>query len=244
MPILPVLDLMQGQIVRGIAGRREEYRPIVSQMVNSAEPLAIADAFRTYFGFTEFYLADLDAIQHGQPAFHVYQQLQNAGFRLWIDAGLRGRDDPTVEALMEANAAGIIVGLESIAEPGELRRIVERAGESRVVFSLDLKNGTPLADPAWQTTDPWTISEHAITEAGVGRLIVLDLARVGVGEGAGTEELCARLKRVYPGLQLTAGGGVRNLVDVRRLTSIGVERVLVASALHDGRITVDDVKRF
>jgi phosphoribosylformimino-5-aminoimidazole carboxamide ribotide isomerase len=245
LPILPVLDLMHGQIVRGIAGRRDEYRPIVSTFAESAEPMVIAQAFRTHFGFAEFYLADLDAIQHGPPALAVYQQLQESGFRLWIDAGLRTSHDPTLEWLIDAQAASIVVGLESVAGPDDLRRIVERAGADRVVFSLDLKNGRPLVDPdVWQTVDPWLIAEHAITELGVGRLIVLDLARVGVGEGLGTEELCARVKRVYPGVQLTAGGGVRKIDDVKRLESLDLDRVLVASALHDGRITPADVRNF
>ena len=60
----------------------------------------------------------------------------------------------------------------------------------------------------------------------------------GVSGGIGTEELCARLKRTYPEVQITAGGGVRGIDDVRRLVEIGVDRVLVASALHDGRITL------
>jgi phosphoribosylformimino-5-aminoimidazole carboxamide ribotide isomerase len=51
------------------------------------------------------------------------------------------------------------------------------------------------------------------------------------------------LKQTYPNLQLTAGGGVRGMEDVRRLHALGVDRVLVASALHDGRITPEEVKR-
>jgi phosphoribosylformimino-5-aminoimidazole carboxamide ribotide isomerase len=66
---------------------------------------------------------------------------------------------------------------------------------------------------------------------------VLDLARVGVGEGVGTEKLCARLKQSYPDVEITAGGGVRTLDDVHLLDTIGVDYVLVSSALHDGRIT-------
>ena len=62
MPILPVLDLKQGQVVRGIAGRREEYRPIVSKLTTSSRPLDVARAFREHFRFDELYVADLDAI--------------------------------------------------------------------------------------------------------------------------------------------------------------------------------------
>ena len=237
MAILPVLDLMQGQIVRAVAGRREEYRPIVSRLTASSEPVAIARALHHQFGFTEFYLADLDAIEHGFADVETYDRLQREGFRLWIDAGLRWADDPATSTLVELKDATIVIGLESVEGPTELERLVARIGAERAVFSLDLKAGQPLGrGELWQAADPWRIAERAIA-AGVRRLIVLDLAQVGVGAGVGSEDLCLRLKKAHPNVQLTAGGGVRGVDDVRRLEEIGVEYVLVASALHDGRIS-------
>src|SRR5947207_216178 len=97
--ILPVLDLMHGQIVRGVAGNRAAYRPVESRLVRSADPLTVARAFRTQFGFTEFYLADLDAIQGGRPALDVYHALRADGYRLWIDAGIRTARDDVLTAL-------------------------------------------------------------------------------------------------------------------------------------------------
>ena len=240
--ILPVLDLMQGQIVRGVAGQRHAYRPIESKLVRSAAPVAVAQAFRTHFGFSEFYLADLDAIQLGQPALGVYQELHEQGFRLWIDAGLRTSQDATLTSLLESYVASIVVGSESVSGPIELERIVELAGAERVVFSLDLKAGRPLGRvDLWPRDDPWSIAEHAISALGVRRMIVLDLACVGVGAGIGTEDLCVRLKQAFPAVQLTTGGGVRGIDDVVRLLALGIDRVLVASALHDGRLTPHDL---
>jgi phosphoribosylformimino-5-aminoimidazole carboxamide ribotide isomerase len=242
MPILPVLDLLQGQIVRGIDGRRESYRPIVSKLTPSTEPLSVARAIRAQFGFSEFYLADLDAIQHARSAFDIYRRLQEDGFRLWIDAGLSTSRDDTLEALLAVNVAGIIIGLESVAGPVELKRIAERVGVERTVFSLDLKAGRPLSRAElWRTDDPWNIAEQAFGTISIHRGIVLDLARVGGGAGVGTEELCSRLKRTYPDLQVIAGGGVAGIDDVKRLENVGVDYVLVASALHDGRITPQDI---
>ena len=40
-----------------------------------------------------------------------------------------------------------------------------------------------------------------------------------------------------------SASGVRHIDDVKRLLDIGVDYVLVASALHDGRITPEDVKQ-
>lgn len=241
--ILPVLDLLHGEIVRGIAGRRDEYRPIISKLVDSAEPLAVARAFHARFGWDEFYLADLDAIQHGQPALAIYARFRNEGFRLWIDAGMRTSRDERLKTLLATDAVAVIFGLESVEGPEELREMVAQTGVGRAVFSLDLKADRPLGRPdLWPANDPWGIAEHAIAVLGVRRLIVLDLARVGVGDGVGTEELCLRIKQQYPEVQITAGGGIRDIGDVRRLHAKGVDCVLVASALHDGRILPVDIE--
>src|SRR5712692_317964 len=89
MRVIPVMDIMNGVVVRGIGGRREEYRPIVSQLTSSVLPLEVAQAFREQLGFSEIYLADLDAIAGAEPAWKIYRDIQLLGCRLWVDAGIR-----------------------------------------------------------------------------------------------------------------------------------------------------------
>ena len=76
---------------------------------------------------------------------------------------------------------------------------------------------------------------------GVRRLLVLDLARVGLGGGIGTRDLCARLCSAFPKVEVSAGGGVRHRGDLEELRACGVGAALVASALHDGRLTRADL---
>ena len=235
MRILPVLDLMGGVVVRGVAGRRSEYRPVVSRLGPSSRPLHVARAFRTHFGLEELYVADLDAIAGGDPALATYSILKDDGFRLWIDAGVR--DGSRVPLLSAADS--LVVGLETVAGPQVVAAACRTHGE-RVVFSLDLNGGRPLGDTAaWGTTAPHEIAARAVA-VGVRRLIALDLARVGVGDGTGTEALCARLTAAHPGVEVIAGGGVCGPADLRRLWACGVRTALVASALHDGRLTRAD----
>src|SRR5947207_2165575 len=106
MRILPVLDLKDGQVVRGVAGRREEYRPVGSQLTASAAPLDVARAFRDRFGLEEIYLADLDAIAGAPPALGVYAGLRGLGFRLWVDAGVR--DEASARVLAGAGVERIV----------------------------------------------------------------------------------------------------------------------------------------
>jgi phosphoribosylformimino-5-aminoimidazole carboxamide ribotide isomerase len=241
MRVVGVLDLMGGVVVRGVGGRREHYLPVVSGLCPSAEPLAVATALRDRFGINELYLADLDAIAGAAPAMAVYARLKSADFPLWVDAGLR--QEHQGRELADAGIDAVVAGLETLAGPDVLAALVKGLG-SRVVFSLDLRGGIPLRKAlprgVWAATDPWGIATEAIAR-GVNRLLVLDLARVGMGQGTGTEQLCARLAATSPGVELAAGGGVRGPDDLRRLQQAGVTVVLLASALYDGRLTRDDL---
>lgn len=238
MQVLPVLDLLNGVVMRGVAGRRSEYRPVVSHLVASAEPLAVAEAFRTHFGLNELYLADLDAIAGRELSLPAYRALLRLGFRLWVDAGVRDREQAGVVA---AEGAGVVVGLETVAGPGALADVF-RAHAGRAIFSLDLRDGAPLGDrTAWDGASAWEIAERAVG-LGATRLLVLDLARVGVGSGTGTEMLHGRLSSAFPHCEVWVGGGVRNADDLRRLRDAGVRAVLVASALHNGSVTPADLR--
>jgi phosphoribosylformimino-5-aminoimidazole carboxamide ribotide isomerase len=239
--ILPVLDVMGGLVVRGVGGRRLEYRPVVSRLTSSCAPLDVARAFRGHFGLDQLYLADLDAIGGADPDRGLYDALHRDGFALWVDAGVR--DAATARALAAAGIEGVVIGLETVRGPEELADACRDPGE-RVVFSLDLKAGAPLGDTsAWQGTGAAGIAVQAVA-VGVKRLLVLDLSRVGEGQGTGTEELCRWLTEHHPAVQVAAGGGVRGLADLRRLRACGVGTALVASALHDGGLTPEDFAGF
>jgi phosphoribosylformimino-5-aminoimidazole carboxamide ribotide isomerase len=238
MRILPVLDVMGGVVVRGVGGRRHEYRPVVSRLTPSIFPVTVAEAFRDCLGCAELYLADLDAISGGDPAWHLYQELRRRGFTLWLDAGVR--DAAGARALAAVGVEGVVVGLETVRGPAELAAACADLGE-RVIFSLDLKGSEPLGDlSVWQRSDARGIAGQAVA-LGVRRLLVLDLVRVGEGGGLGTEALCAALAADHPGVELAAGGGVRGLDDLLRLHDSGVAAALVASALHDGTLSRQDL---
>ncbi len=247
MHILPVMDLMGGWVVRGVGGRREEYRPIESVLAPDARPASIARGLAA-LGFAEAYVADLDAIAGAEPAWTIYQGWIEQGLDLWIDAGVS-----TIERAAELaafRAAGrpisaIIAGLESLSGPGALEALASAVGRKRLVFSLDLRAAQPIVGErsAWHGLDAVQIATIAM-RLGVRRMIVLDLARVGMGQGVGTEPICRRLRAMDEKLEIVAGGGVRSLADLRSLEAAGCDRALVASALHDGRLKAEELSSF
>jgi phosphoribosylformimino-5-aminoimidazole carboxamide ribotide isomerase len=237
--IIPVLDLLGGTVVRGVAGNRGEYRPLVSRLVKSSHPLAVASALRAQFGWNRFYVADLDAILHGRPNLQTLAELRQKGFELWVDAGFAD-----IESLAPLAAAGVdtfILGLETWQGPGELARVCRAQPAEQLLFSLDLRGGVPLAACSdWDLSSPIALVRQ-LEDCGIRRLILLDLADVGVGAGTSTLDLARQVRQRFPGLELITGGGVRHVADLVQLRELGIRGALVASALHDERITAADL---
>lgn len=244
MRVIPVIDLMDGQVVRGIAGRRSEYKPIESRIASDARPGTIAKSLVDRFGFETVYVADLDAIVHGRPDAAAWKQIAATGLKLWLDAGAgSARSCKLLQEMLAAEgiAAELVIGLESLLSLAELERIVAQLAPARPIFSLDLKQGVPLTDgEAMRELSPLELAERAAS-AGIQTIIVLDLADVGTGNGPSTIELCRQIAAQTP-LKVVAGGGVRGLDDLKTLAAAGCDAALVASSLHDGRLERADLE--
>jgi phosphoribosylformimino-5-aminoimidazole carboxamide ribotide isomerase len=239
MQVLPVLDLLHGTVVRGVGGRRDEYRPVESNLTAKPDALSVARAFRDQLGLTRIYIADLDAILHQRPNLDVYRALSQEGFELLVDAGLRSVE--SAGPIVSAGATQLIAGLETWPGPDELACLCEIIGTERVIFSLDLKYGLPLGDlHPWNTANPCDIGCRAV-QAGIAELIVLDLAHVGGGSGIATLDMCRGLLARFDRLRVITGGGVRDVSDLIRLQEAGICGALVASSLHNGCISRADL---
>ncbi|MBA2436278.1 MAG: hisA/hisF family protein [Chthoniobacterales bacterium] len=249
MQIIPVLDLSHGVAVHARAGDRSRYQPVHSVLAPGADgdPVALLRAFRATLGVAECYVADLDAIGGGamqRSVLHGLAALETPfSGPLLVDAGTPHADGGS--EVLASGAAAVVVGLESLHAFADLRKTVERAGPSRVIFSLDLRLGTPILHPAMAgggtaRPDAASLAERAV-DAGVRSLLVLDVGRVGTGSGLDLGLLRALRRRLAP-VRLLAGGGVHQRRDLDWIRDAGCDGVLVASAIHSGRIGAADVR--
>lgn len=223
MDVVPVIDLMDGEVVHARRGERGAYRPIRSGLVEGSGPLAIAGALMRLAPFRRLYVADIDAIRGGRGHDHALAAIAAAHpeVELWID---RGSAD--VEDLVERRELGegtAVIGTESFEDGRTLGHALKA---SRGVLSLDHDADGPIG-PSAAFEDVWLWPD---------RVIVMTLARVGADAGPDFERLRDVVARAE-GRAVYAAGGVRGPEDLERLAEIGVAGALVASALHDGRIT-------
>ncbi|MFW9888182.1 MAG: HisA/HisF-related TIM barrel protein [Candidatus Thorarchaeota archaeon] len=226
--IIPVMDITAGQVVHGIAGKRTEYRPIKSSIVDGSNPIDVANAFKQVFGVDRIYIADLDAIRGIGDNFPLIAKIaESTDLEILLDGGARTASD--VDKLLSTGIQRAIVATETLASLEDLAEIQQMYGDS-IMGSLDLMNGKTLsACQDYSGKDPLGVACR-LEEHGIRDLIVLELSLVGTGKGPiheGLVKICNSST-----MRVIAGGGVRNRDDLRELFRIGASAALVATALH------------
>lgn len=239
MRIVPVLDLKGGIVVHARRGRRADYEPLRSPLVDGCEPVPVARALCAVARTSSVYVADLDALA-GEPVDVRTLAALSAVAELWVDAGATTPE--RMAALARAGVARNVAGTESLglAAQGNRGRAALDQRDAAMpsppqVLSVDLRDGRLISPrPELAGRDPAAAAPLA-TALGVRELLVIDLDRVGSGSGPPLRAV-AELAAALPGLAIYAGGGVRDDDDLRALESAGATGALVATALHEGRV--------
>jgi HisA/HisF family protein len=238
--IVGVIDLKDGMAVHAKGGHRHLYQPVATCAGArvDGDPIALARIYVEDLGLSRLYVADLNAIESRAPQTGTLRRLHDVGATLLVDAGISTGD--AAEHLYDAGADAVVIGLETLPSMAALMAICAVDRRPNLVFSLDLRDGIPVAsDEESRRRQPEAIATCAAA-AGVDEMIVLDLARVGAGLGPPLE-VCRRIRAAAPDLPLLVGGGIRGMEDLSRLHEIECAGALVATAFHEGRLTARDL---
>ncbi len=238
MKIIPVIDVLNGKVVHAVKGQREHYLPLKSVLCNSINPVDVAVTFEE-LGFRELYLADLDAITGGGKNFTIYRKIRKqTKFEFMVDAGIG--DIQTAKMVLNAGASRIVIGTETLSNISVITEAFQLFNYDQVVVSLDLKSGKIISASNYvRSLDPVFFAKK-LEGLGVKHVIVLDLDRVGAECGVNLDLL--RLLLDETGLNLMVGGGIKDLGELENLRELGVKGVLLATALHKGKIRIDELK--
>ena len=242
MRVIPVIDLLNGQAVHAIKGVRENYKPLRSLLCNSSRPLEVAGALRDHTGSNEIYIADLNAIQQSTQTRHnkIIEELAlREKFSVILDAGVS--DVGRARLFFDIGVSKVVVGAETLQTWDAASHFPILINPARLIFSLDLRSRKILSKCAvLSSMAPMEALGH-LHAAGWQEVILLDLARVGTGEGV-DRTLAAEARANFPDLRFLIGGGVAHPKDLIELESLGVAGILLATALHRGIIGAEHIR--
>jgi len=220
--IIPVIDILGGKVVHACGGERSQYPLLQSVLTSHCEPLSVIIDLLAWQPFATIYIADLDAILDRQHNTALYKRLAEhfSQVTFLLDAGIHSKN--SWQHFLAYPNIKPVIGSETLTDIGWL---AGRDIQQKSILSLDFQYGQFLGEQQLlQQPDLWPKT-----------IIAMNIDHIGAQSGPDFR-LLSRLQRTVVNSQIIAAGGVRSEQDLMDLASRGIERVLVASALHDGRI--------
>ena len=220
--IIPVLDLKNGIAVSGKSGKRETYKPLETVFHKSASPEGIGKSLSDA-GAVRIYIADLDSIENRESNFEVIHEV-NKNISVMLDCGARNVFD--VKKALEV-ADKVIIATETLKDIDDLNDIFDNFDKNRLVISIDIKDNEIFSKSLNIDLEEFI---RKIKELNPPEVILLDISQVGTERGVNYE-----LIRKFLELPLIIGGGITSS-DIKRLEKLGINKFLVGSALHNGKL--------
>jgi phosphoribosylformimino-5-aminoimidazole carboxamide ribotide isomerase len=232
--LYPAIDIRGGKAVRLTHGRFD------AETVYHDDPLEAARSW-VQAGARFLHVVDLDGAKAGEPRNLEAVRRIAAAVECPIQVGGGLRDRGSVDAVLEAGAARVVIGTAALRDPEFLAACLEVHGE-RVVVSVDARGGKVSLAGWTEATDrdvAATVAE--LGERGVARFLCTEIDVDGTMEGPALREL-ARIASATSA-QVIASGGVGELADLEALALAGslapnVEGAIVGRALYERRFSV------
>ncbi len=227
MFIIPVIDILDGNVVHAKYGERDSYLPITSVLTDQCSLHSVLTVFFKLFPFKIIYIADLNAIQNNgnntQLILNIAKKYPDCNF--WLDSGVA-----YINQIAANNIDNIIpvAGSEYKISKNDFLELSNNF--SNLVLSLDF-NESGLIENNYLLDEPEIWPEN---------IIIMMLHRVGSNSGVDMDCL-NNILSLTQNRNIYIAGGIRNKEDLEQLQATGIKGALVASALHNGAITREDL---
>lgn len=237
MDVVPGIDLLDGKCVCPV------HMPFADSCSFSHDPAEVARMWADQ-GACRLYLADLDGARMGEPQnLEAVLRIMKAA-QIPVDLGGGIRTLETAKRVLDLGVDRIVVGTSAALEDSLGREIFGAVGE-RTILSVASLNGY-VAVRDWQARTDERAEDFAkrMISLGARRIVFTDVSRKGMHGGINV----SAVKRMVLAIDvpLIASGGVSSLDDIRELKALeplGVEAVVVVTALYSGRIRLPDAIR-
>ena len=235
--LIPAIDIIDGKCVRLSQG---DYN---TQKVYNESPLEVAKEFEAN-GIRRLHVVDLDGAKSSHIVnYKVLDQL-TGHTSLTIDFGGGIKTDEDLTIAFEYGAQMVTLGSISVKNPDLFKSWLHKFGAEKIILGADVKDNR-ISVNGWKEESQQELLPFldGYTQEGIRKVLCTDISRDGMLQGPSID-LYKQIMAKFPDMHLIASGGVSGLDDIIRLDEAGIPAVVFGKALYEGRITLNDLKRF
>ena len=236
MIVVPAIDILDNKVVRVKQGKQETAKAY------SDDPTAVAKDFLRS-GATIVHVVDLSAAIDGdlqrnmKTLEHLLSSFSGTRLRVEIAGGLR--NEQRAKEFLHLGASRIVLGSIAYDNLTSAKSILESAGSQRVVLALDYDQQGFVRSHGWKKREAERMEEalRRFESLGFTQFLITSINRDGMLEGPDVPTL-RKLRAEFPQgtIHLIASGGVASESDLKTLSGIRVDEVIVGKAFYEGTI--------
>lgn len=242
MLLIPSIDLLAGRCVRL---RQGDY---ASETAYEVEPVELLARYQS-LGVRWLHVVDLDGARGGIAvnAPIIMALARHPSICLQVGGGIRSAH--TIETLLTAGVARVVIGTAAVERPDEVRAWLYEFGSERICLAFDVRM-SPLGEPQVRT-DGWTRASALDLAQAVGiyprealkHVLCTDIERDGMLQGPNFR-LYRECVRRFPEFSWQASGGIRDSHDLTVLKGLGMAAAVSGTALLEERISPKELRPF
>ena len=235
MILVPAIDILGGRAVRLKKG---DYAQVT---VYNEDAVAQAAAFEAA-GAERVHIVDLDGARDGAPTNMELIKRMVAQLSCEVEVGGGIRSMEAIQRYVDAGVRRVVLGSALVKDRSFALEAAREFGPV-IVAGVDAKDGI-VATEGWLDTADGVPQEELIGELeamGIRHLVYTDISRDGMQTGLDAQAYAA-MARAFPGVRVTASGGLASLQDLRNLVATGapLDGAITGRAIYEGVFTVEE----
>jgi imidazole glycerol-phosphate synthase subunit HisF len=240
--ILPCLDVNKGRVVKGVN---------FVDLKDAGDPVELARLYNEA-GADELVFLDITASYEDRDTIVdvVYRTAEQVFIPLTVGGGIQSLEN--IKNLLRAGADKVSINSTAVRDPDLIDRASDRFGKQCIVVAIDARKRLEPSNPGWDVyvrggrdnTGKDAIAwAKEVARRGAGELLITSMDADGTQAGYDLE--LTRQIALQVEIPVIASGGAGNCEHIyQALTEGKAEAALLASLLHYGQLTIEQVKAY
>lgn len=240
--ILPCLDVKAGRVVKGVN---------FVNLQDAGDPVELAKVYNQA-GADELVFLDITATHEDRGIIFdvVYRTAQQVFIPLTVGGGIQSLEQ--IKDLLRAGADKVSINSAAVRQPDLIDRASNRFGNQCIVVAIDARRRQDSTNPGWDiyvrggrenTGLDALLWAREVARRGAGELLVTSMDADGTQAGYDIELTRAIAESVE--IPVVASGGAGNCEHIYTVLTEGkAQAALLASLLHYGQLSVEEIKNY